>query len=76
MLVGLPTDYHGGQMSDPGKWHFREMAVNITESLGYHEQVDDLSSLRKLLKAIKKLGFEAHSAKQKAGGWQVWATRK
>ncbi len=63
-------------MSDPGKGHFHEMAVNLTETLGYHEQVDDLSSLHKLLKAIKKLGFEAHSAKQKCGGWQVWATRK
>jgi predicted ArsR family transcriptional regulator len=58
------------------KGYWRELAANMTETPGYHEQVDDLSSLHKLLKAIKKLGYHAHSAKQKAGGWLVWATEK
>jgi glutaredoxin 2 len=58
----------------PKRW--RELAANMTETPGYHEQVDDLSSLHKLLKAIKKLGYHAHSAKQKAGKWLVWVTGK
>ena len=63
-------------MSDPGKGHWREMALNVTDTLGYHETVDNQSTLHSLLKAIKKLGFKPHSARQKCGGWQVWATRK
>ena len=63
-------------MSDPGKGHWRDMALNVTDTLGYHETVDNQSTLHSLLKAIKKLGFKPHSAKLKHGGWQVWATRK
>jgi len=63
-------------MSDPGKGHWRELALNVTETLGCHETVQDQSTLYSILKAIKKLGFQPHSAKLKHGGWQVWATRK
>ena len=52
------------------------MVLNVTDTLGYHETVDNQSTLHSLLKAIKKLGFKPHSAKLKRGGWEVWATRK
>ena len=41
-------------MSDPGKGHWRDMALNVTDTLGYHETVDNQSTLHSLLKAINQ----------------------